>query len=477
MKRLLVLWICLLATAAPHASASTQPSTIEGSWEGTLQVGATRLRIVFHLEAVGKGNLTGTMDSPDQGARGIPLSSVGVGSDTLHIEVRVVGGQYAGVLQQGDSVIVGVWSQGGLQLPLTLRRGAAQAVARRPQEPVPPFPYRQEEVSFASKDPDVSLAGTLTLPAANGPVPGVILISGSGPQDRDETVFGHRPFLVLADYLTRRGFAVLRYDDRGVGQSTGSRQEATLTDFVADALGARAFLARRPELDPGRIGFLGHSEGGLVASLATVTLDSVAFVVLLASPGLPGDELLLSQSEALARASGANELSLRRILALNRAVYDAARGGGDSTAIARSVEGIIRSWADSLAPEERAGMGSIDDFIARQRTVITSPWFRSFLNHDPRVVLREIRCPVLAMIGEKDLQVPPSANLPAIRAALTEAGNEHTVVRELPGLNHLFQTARTGLPVEYGSLEETIAPAALQLLGEWLGTVTTSPVR
>jgi pimeloyl-ACP methyl ester carboxylesterase len=456
--------------------APASASRVAGSWVGTLNAGAIRVRVVFLLKEEPPGHLLGTMDSPDQGARGIPLSGVRFEGDSLWIEAQAVGGGYAGVLLPGDTLLVGTWSQSGLRLPLALRPGLSPEAARRAQDPVPPFPYHQEEVVFNSREPGITLAGTLTMPPVKTPVPAVVLISGSGPQDRNETVFGHRPFLVLADALTRRGIAVLRYDDRGVGGSGGTRRDATVEDFALDADGAVAFLASRPEIDPHRIGLIGHSEGGLLGSMvAAEDSETIAFLVLLASPGVPGEDLLLLQTAALARASGASEEAIGRTLLLNRSVYAVARAGKDSATVARDAAHLLRSWADSLSQQERASLGDFDTFLSRQLATITSPWFRSFLTQDPRAVLHQVHCPVLALTGSKDLQVPPAENLSGIRTALHEAGNIHAVVRELPGLNHLLQTAATGLPSEYSTLEETIAPAALSLIGEWITSVTAVP--
>jgi len=465
--------VLLLLELPGAASADTR---FARSWVGSLSAGAMTLRVVFHLQREADGQFSGTMDSPDQGAHGIPLSRVSVRGDTLLIEVRVAGGSYTGVLLAGDSVVAGIWSQSGLHLPLLLRPGSAPEPVRRPQEPTPPFPYIQEEVTFPSRDRTITMAGTLTMPPGEHPVAAVVLISGSGPQDRNEAVFGHRPFLVLADALTRRGIAVLRYDDRGVGTSTGVYARATVEDFALDAAGAAAYLATRPEIDPRRVGLLGHSEGGLLASMvAAEDPGAIAFLILLASPGVPGEDLLLLQSADLARASGTGEKKIQETLALNRSVYADVRAGTDSAAIARAAAASFRSWADSLTELERAALGDFDTFLSRQLKTITSPWFRSFLLQDPRAVLRCVRCPVLAITGSKDLQVPPTENLAGIREALAQGGNTRVVIRELPGLNHLLQTAQTGLPSEYASLQETVAPAVLELVGDWITTLETPP--
>ena len=409
--RVCSLMVALLQMNAASASAAS----IDGTWEGTLEAGAMRLRIVFHLRQELEGRFSGTMDSPDQGARGIPLSSVQLEGDTLRIEVRAAAGSFAGTLLPGDTVVAGIWSQSGLRLPLRLRKGAAAEPVRRPQEPLPPLPYGQEEVVFPNREAGITLAGTLTTPPGETPVPAVVLISGSGPQDRDESIFGHRPFLVLADDLTRRGMSVLRFDDRGVGRSTGTLQGTTLEDLAGDVRAAVSFLKARPEIDPDRIGLLGHSEGGYIASMVAADSGTIAFLVLMASPGVPGRELLLLQSEALARASGLSDEAIRRSLAVNSALYALAGSGRDSTAIALEAERTIRSWADSLPAEQRSALGDLDTLLSRQIPVITSRWLRWLLGHDPRSALRRVECPVLALTGGKDLQVLPRENLAGIR--------------------------------------------------------------
>jgi hypothetical protein len=344
----------------------------------------------------------------------------------------------------------------GVALKLNLKRMSAANVAataiRRPQTPKPPYPYKVEEVSFASKAEGVTMGGTLTFPEGAGPHPAVILISGSGAQDRDETIFSHKPFLVLADHLTRRGIAVLRYDDRGVGKSTGSREEATSVDFSEDAEGGLDFLMKRKEIDAKRIGFIGHSEGGIIAPMIAVRRPETAFIVLMAGTAVDGEQILYEQGQAVLKANGA---------------------GAEAIAAQRSIQekmfAIVRAERD---PEEAAvklrevlgGSPAAEQSIKS----VTSMWFRYFLTYNPQPVLERVKCPVLALNGSLDSQVVATQNLPAIEAALKKGGNEDFEAVLLPGLNHLMQTAKTGGVPEYTQIEETIAPAALDKMATWI---------
>jgi fermentation-respiration switch protein FrsA (DUF1100 family) len=351
---------------------------------------------------------------------------------------------------------------------LTLKRLAKAPEFARPHDPKKPFPYAAEEVVYENKAAGVKLAATLTLPKGAGPFPAVVLITGSGPQDRDETVAGHRPFLVLADYLTRRGIAVLRADDRGVGGSTGDVFKSTTADFADDALAGVAYLKGRKEVHPKQIGLLGHSEGGIAAPLAAVKSADIAFIVLLAGTGLPGEELLYLQGERVGRAAGAGEKELARGRALQEAFFAILKKEKDAAAVRKQLLAAVEAERAKLSDEEKKAAKGQEVALQAQLKMIQTPWFRYFLTHDPRPALRQVRCPVLALNGAKDVQVPSKENLGAIEKALREGGNKDFTVKELPGLNHLFQTCKTGGIAEYGTIEETIAPAVLDLVADWV---------
>ena len=432
-----------------------QVRDIAGSWEGTIETPGGKLRLRLHVTKAESGALTAKMDSVDQGALGIPVDLITVVDGVVKWAMARLGATYEGKLNAAGDVIEGTFTQGiGLKLDLTRMTAAsiAAAVPARPQTPKPPFPYRVEEVSFPSKAAGVTMGGTLTIPEGAGPHPAVILISGSGAQDRDETIFNHKPFHVLADHLTRRGIAVLRYDDRGVGKSNGDRAEATSVDFSEDAEGGLDFLAKRKEIDAKRIGFVGHSEGGLIAPMIAVRRPETAFIVLMAGSGVDGEQILYEQGQALLKAQGAGAEALATQRAIQEKMFGILRAERDPEAAAVKLKEVL---GGSPAAEQSIKSAS-------------SMWFRYFLTYNPRPVMERVKCPVLALNGSLDAQVVAAQNLPAIEAALKSGGNKDFETVVLPGLNHLMQTAKTGGVAEYNQIEETIAPAALDKMASWL---------
>ena len=471
LARFVVLLVSSVLLACRPASAA-ESATVAGTWEGTLVLGSAGLRLLFNFTEA-QGRLAGTMDSPDQGAYGIALDNVTFADGALRCEVKRIAGVYEGKLDAASRTIVGLWQQGGRSFSLTLR--PAQPVQlKRPQEPKPPYPYVEEEVSYRNSAAGVQLAGTFTRPRQAGRVAAVLLISGSGPQDRNEELMGHKPFLVLADDLTRRGIAVLRVDDRGVGGSGGSRDAATIEDFAEDALAGLTYLKARADVDGRHIGLIGHSEGAIVAALAATKSKDVAFIAMLAGPGVKGSELLLMQAEALSGAAGVpagmrafNHETQQRMFEIVQTERspEAARAR------------LVEFWEErkkqaaastALGDEEKRLIASGDAALQSQLGILSSPWMRHFLSYDPASTLKRVRVPVLAINGSLDLQVPAKQNLPAIEAALKAGGNSNMKVIELPGLNHLFQKATTGAPAEYGSIEETINSQALAAIGDWI---------
>jgi len=432
------------------------PSDIDGAWMGSLATGAVKLRVVFHIVNTEDG-LTATLDSPDQGAKGVPTTSVTRNGGNLAIDVKSIGGSFAGAISPDLSSIDGKWTQGGGTLPLLLKKVKDQSELerKRPQNPVEPYPYREEEVSFNNKVENVTLAATLTIPPGKGPFPAVELITGSGPQDRDESLMGHKPFLVLSDYLTRHGIEVLRADDRGTGKSSGVFADATTADFATDTEAGIAFLKTRPEVDPHRIGLIGHSEGAVIAPMVAARNKDVAFIVMMAGTGVPGDQVLVAQGEAITVASGGDPAKAAADAAKEKEMLRLVETEKDQAALEKE----LREKMAGQVPEAQVGM---------QIKQLTSPWMRYFLTYDPATALRKVTCPVLALNGSLDKQVLPSQNLPAIRKALEQAGNKHFEIDELPGLNHLFQTAKTGAISEYAEIEETMSPVALDKMAGWI---------
>ena len=474
MKTMRMIWPWLLAcgaltpvalaqTAAPEAAAA--PKGVTGLWTGALDTGAFKLHLLVHITGQADA-LAGTVDSLDQGAKDIPISTIALSGDTLHFEITAISGGFDGKRSADGTQFVGTWTQGGGTLPLTLTRtDHAPAPPRRPQEPKPPYPYTVKDVTFADAKGGVTLAGTLTIPTGSGPFPAVVLVAGSGPNGRDEDVFGHKIFLVLADYLTRQGLAVLRYDKRGIGQSTGNYTLATSTDFTDDALAGVQYLKTTPRIRHGLIGLIGHSEGGLIAPLAATRSRDVAFIVLLAGTGLTGEQILLRQSALIARGMGAPESAVAQQQALSGQIYAVLKTEPGDAAARRKIEALMTQATATLPPAAREA--SLKQSEA-QTAMLLSPWFRFFLTYDPAPTLRRVRCPVLALNGSRDLQVPPQEDLAAISAALKAGGNADHTIQELPGLNHLFQPCLTGLPSEYATIEETFSPEALQGISGWI---------
>ena len=415
-----IIFIALLALVALMGKAQVQPTTaLQGSWSGKLNVGSASLTMVLHLEQA-DGHVVITLDSPDQGVKGIGTFKEFLSDDSLAIKVEQIGMTYRAKLKDGK--LHGTFSQNGVKIPLVLTRGDVAEV-KRPQNPQPPFPYETEEVTFRNEADGATLAGTLTYPVGfgkqskNKPVV-VLFVSGSGQQNRDEEVFNHKPFFVIADYLARQGIATLRYDDRATGKSTGGDvKNATSEDFMRDALAGLEFLRQQKKFS--KVGMLGHSEGGLIAFMLGAK-KQIDFIISLAGPGVKGDTLLAAQNN--------------RILSL--------------------------SGLPATMTVEKC---------RQQEDVQEIPWLRWFIDYDPASNIRSTRCPVFALNGDLDCQVIASQNLTAIRQLLPKS--KKNLVKEYPGLNHLFQHSTTGLPAEYGQIEETISPEVLQDIVQWLNSL------
>lgn len=443
-----------------------------GSWLGNLVINdALKLRIVFNIKTDGKGNYSATADSPDQGAYGLSCESTTVDGKQLTIAMTSLNATFTGKLVN-DTTIEGEFTQGGT-IPLTLTRSVKVEKKNRPQTPQPPFPYKTEDISYTNAAGSIRYAATLTLPEGSGPFPAIVLITGSGPQDRDETIFEHKPFAVLADRLTRQGYMVLRADDRGVGKSGGNFATATSADFAEDVNAHLDYLRGRPETDKSKMGMIGHSEGGMIAPLVATQRKDIAFIILMAGPGVPITELMAAQNEAVARAGGVSEAAAKEIRPLFKRVAGGIMEAPDSVAAFTNVSFLLENWVKEkpaaiveelnfeTAPKRTA---YINEMVRDFRT----PWFSYFMRFDPASYLEKLSCKVLALNGDKDIQVLASQNLPGIAAALKKSKSPAYEIKELPGLNHLFQSCHTCKVEEYGELEETIAPAALEIIGQWL---------
>lgn len=452
---------------------SMQGQTIAGDWHGTLEFSGVKLRLVFHIEPSGDG-YTATMDSPDQGANGIPVEKVSLKDQAVNFSLAKLGISYQGDLNADATMIAGTFQQGGANIPLELSKGVAEK-PKRPQEPQRPFPYREEEVSYDNKKAEgVKLAGTLTMPKGEGPFPAVILISGSGPQNRDEELMGHKPFLVISDHFTRAGMAVLRFDDRGIGSSSGNFGAANSADFATDVQAGIDFLQTRSDIQPDKIGLVGHSEGGLIAPMVAAENPEVAFIVMMAGPGVPGTEILLLQQELLARAEGGSKEEIARTNKISKKIFSELRKTNDIEKTKKELITFVKEELNKIPEKEKEKLGDIDKLARQQVGMLSSPWFRYFLDYDPQETLKKVNCPVLAINGAKDLQVDAEQNIPLIAKALKAGGNREVTTKVFPGLNHLFQHSATGKASEYGELEETFAPEALELMTEWMESIVSS---
>ncbi len=468
--------VAVIVGAGAASGAAQEPPEADtagfvGTWMGTLDVGAAQLRLRFVI-AETEGVPGATLYSVDQVNAQIQVAETTVSGDTIAMSMPMIGASFRGALSAEDGKIAGTFTQMGQSFPLELERvpgDGGEVAVRRPQNPEEPYPYLAQDVAYANPEGGHTLAGTFTRPASGGPFPAVVLISGSGPQDRDEALMGHRPFLVLADHLTRRGIAVLRYDDRGVGESTGSFATATSQDFASDALAAIGYLKTRDDVDPGRIGLAGHSEGGIIAPMAAVASRDVSYIVLMAGTGVNGERILYAQAALIARAAGAPEDAIAANREQQRAIFEVLKNEPDPGRAGEEIAAIIRAGLESAnAGGEAADDDAMQQAVAAQVRQVNNPWFRFFLTYEPASMLEKVSVPVLAINGEKDLQVPYEENLREIEAALRRGGNTRYETHALPGLNHLFQHAETGAPGEYQSIEETWSVEAMELIADWI---------
>lgn len=467
MKHKIILFFALISLCA---AASGQPVKFTGTWQGTLNAGI-ELRIVFHIKEVGKGSYETTADSPDQGAFGLTCEKTEVKDNEVIITMTSLNASYTGKLVN-DSTIDGTFTQGA-DLSLQLKKTEKVEERKRPQTPQPPYPYKSDEVEYSNAGTSLSYGATITIPHGNGPFPAAVMITGSGPQNRDEDIMGHKLFAVIADHLTRKGFVVLRVDDRGVGKSTGDFGKATSEDFAKDVNSSVDYLLTRPEVDKKKVGLIGHSEGGMIAPMVAAKRNDIDFMVLMAGPGVRITELMAEQNEAVARSSGVSDKALAEIKPLFEQVTRSVLDARDSAAAFETTALLIENWSmnKDKAVLEEMKLGTAKqraDYIRSMINELRSPWFRYFLQFDPKPYLEKVKCKILAINGEKDIQVVSKQNLPGIAAALKKSRTKNYEIKELPGLNHLFQSCIKCTVTEYGELEETISRAALEAISSWL---------
>ena len=443
-----ILSVLLLNVKAQSSMDSPDPH--RGLWLGTMVVSEQMsLQLAYEIEG-NEGTYSAKLNVIEQKAFDIPMDTCIIEEDSITIAFMAAGITYKGFYSREEDKIFGTYSQGGGSFALDMERvDELPLEVERPQTPVRPFPYEEEEVVFKNVKAGINLAGTLTLPKGDSSYPAILLIAGSGQNDRNETAMGH--FLLLSDYLTRNGFAVLRYDKRGVGASEGDYGKATTFEFADDARAGIKYLESRPEIDSQSIGIIGHSEGALIAPMIAAEKDShLSSIILMGGFGLSGSELLLLQTRKMAEISGVPEDEIEEIVEKNRIFYEIAKTGESDSVVGQKIK--------EIAPDINEGLYNM----------LLMPWFRTFLSLDPKIYLEKVECPVLAITGEKDVQCPPEENLAAIEEALKKAGNTQYTVKTLPGLNHLFQTAESGSPYEYEKIPEIISPEVLDLILEWL---------
>jgi pimeloyl-ACP methyl ester carboxylesterase len=452
------------AAGAGSGAATAAVSKTEGTWQGAIEVTNMRMRLQMHVSHDGKGQLLASVDSLDQGIQGIPAAKVTEANGELRFEIPALQAEYHGTLSASRNELSGEWTQNDSVEKLDFRRSDQPLELRRPQNPSKPYSYAVEEITFPSGDGKTTLAATLTIPQGTGPFPAAVFIGGSGPTDRDETVAGHKPFLVLADLLAKKGIAVLRYDKRGTGQSAGNYEQASMSDLAGDAQAALNYLKSRKEVDPKRVGILAHSEGGILAAQIAAKSGDLDWLVLLAAPATTGERTLLRQSELVARTGGLPEEQIARSQQFDRMAYAAVREAKSATALEAKLHDLIEKSGLSASMPPAA--------LQAQIRLMATPWFRQYLDFDPASLVAQIKCPVLALNGDRDLQVDANDSVPLLRQAYEKSGNKDFTVMEIEGVNHLFQKAQSGSPALYGAIEETIAPEVLNAIGSWLAKHT-----
>lgn len=438
-----------------------QQHDFTGNWSGKIRIPTGELEMIFKITST-DGKYEAKLDVPKQGAANLPVGEVQVIGDSVKIAVPAIHGDYSGQFSAPDSV-TGKWKQNGMSFDVNLKRIGEVAAPVRPQMPVPPFPYLSEEVEYTNPKSGLKLAGTLTLPKDTKSCPAVVLITGSGAQDRNETIFGHQPFAVIADYLTRNGIAVLRVDDRGVGGSEGDVSSSTSVDFAGDVLAGVAFLKNKKEIDPKKIGLIGHSEGGLIAPLVASMSKDVAFIVMMAGPGVTGEQILYEQTALISKVAGLSDATIEQNNLAQKKIFEVVKNETDSAlTVSKLREVLAQENYDELNEDQKNA----------QITTANSKWFRFFLTYDPVPTLEKVKCPVLAINGTLDLQVPVS-NLEVIKNALAKGGNKNVTIIPFEDHNHLFQKCETGSVNEYFRIEQTIDPEVLKTMKDWILKTTS----
>ncbi len=440
----------------------------DGYWIGDLKSpNGEKLKVGFEIKHQPDNTWKATLDVPDQFIRQLTSVETVINGKNIKLDFKQFGAKYTGIYDLETHTIQGQWEQ-GIIVVLDLAKGERIGSNPRPQTPQPPFPYHSEEVAFANKKAKINLAGTLTYPKEGANFPAVVLITGSGSQDRDETMFEHRPFAVLADYLTRRGFAVLRYDDRGAGKSTGSFKGSNTEDFVGDASAAVDFLKKQANIDPKKIGLIGHSEGGIIAPKLAIQRKDIAFIVLLAGVGIPMEDIIIEQNKEILHSIGLQVDMIERVLVLTKKAFSIIREDKKAKLTFEQFFKKFETAFTDFSPEDKLMLGLTESNWKTQYEMINSAWFRYAITIDPATYLGKVKCPVLAINGDKDIQVEATTNLNRIAELLEKGKNDNFTCTIIPNANHLFQICNKCTLAEYGELTETFSPIALDVVGEWL---------
>jgi len=450
---------------------------VTGKWDGSLSVMGTTLKIIVNFKTEGD-SVKGTIDIPEQSAKNLPLINIVYNTPKIKFELNTGQGNAMFDGEQKGDAISGVYSQSGMTGEFTIRRGVKTEVGKIEIETKVKPPYKIESVSFVNGEN--SFAGTLTIPEYPGKHPAVVMITGSGPQNRDEEIVGFKIFGIIADHLTRNGIAVLRYDDRGVGESKGkSVSESTTEEFSGDVIEAVKYLRTRTDINTSQIGLMGHSEGGIIAPMCAVKDKNIAFIILMAGTGVSGKEIILEQSKLIQKANGASDEEIMKsneILSEILLVAEKTTPGQGSeenwNIVKEKIKKEIIAEIDKQSDEEKKGIADKETYAENmangQLAQMKSAWMKYFLSYNPAPTLEKVTCPVLMLFGSLDLQVPPSLNEKPMTDALKKAGNKDVTVKLFPKANHLFQEATKGSPSEYATLKKEFIPGFLDFVSAWI---------
>jgi pimeloyl-ACP methyl ester carboxylesterase len=446
-------------------------------WSGILNAGGRKVEMILNMLPDTNGTFKSSWDIPAQKVKALSSTKTEWKNSSLAIEIKWIAAGFTGELSEDGKKITGNWGQAGQQFPLVLEpyvEGKNIPVVEKPQTPKAPFSYESREFVYQGAKTKLTYGATLTYPKEGGKHPFIVLITGSGAQDRDEAIFDHKPFAVLADFLTKNGFAVMRVDDRGVGKSNGVFQASTTGDFALDVEEHLNFAKQLPEVDSTKMGLLGHSEGGLIAPMVAARNKSVAFVILMAGPGVDIPELMAAQNEMVLKSVGVSTEAIQAYLPLYKGLMKTINeASSKSEATSKSTE-LVQDWftkTDKTIVKNTTNISSeadIKTFVNPFVESLSTKWWKYFISYRPAPALEKLQIPVLAMNGSADIQVPAEANLKGIQAALKKAGNKRLTLKKFDGLNHMFQKCKACTVAEYGDLETTIEPEVLSYLQNWL---------